>query len=292
MSSPIFYEDQEIINYFNMKPSQVKGRFNSATEYYKRYLYNKVYSKFNFNIPENWRINFFRFWLFHFGSLGCIYTSKYGWVCYPYSIVSLDMYYNPREIQIYNQYLDEARLGVIGVNAGIIHIMDDFFGLDDLITRYSEMLAACDKSLNINLMNANVALVYEAENKKQAEEIKEAYGKATEGNPLVTINKNLIDGEQLKPLIASPASMYIGDKIIDAKHSIVNDFLTEIGINNANVDKRERLNADEVNANNEEIKSLITVMKENIEHDFDVLNSISDLNLSVSIRESEDTINE
>lgn len=46
---------------------------------------------------------------------------------------------------------------------------------------------------------------------------------------------------------------YIADKLELEKRQIWNEFLTYIGINNANQDKRERLVADEVSANNENI---------------------------------------
>ena len=36
------------------------------------------------------------------------------------------------------------------------------------------------------------------------------------------------------------------------KRCIIEEFLTAIGVNNANTDKRERLNSDEVNSNNDE----------------------------------------
>ncbi len=50
---------------------------------------------------------------------------------------------------------------------------------------------------------------------------------------------------------------YIGNDLLLTKRSIMNEFLTEIGINNANTDKRERLNSDEVNANNSEVRCTI-----------------------------------
>ena len=52
-------------------------------------------------------------------------------------------------------------------------------------------------------------------------------------------------------------NIYIGNDLLLTKRSIMNEFLTEIGINNANTDKRERLNSDEVNANNSEVRCTI-----------------------------------
>ena len=75
MDTPIMYQQQELINYFNLQPSEVKGQANTATDFHKRYLYTKVYSTLKLTIPENWDMDFFRFWLFRYGSIAVIYTN-------------------------------------------------------------------------------------------------------------------------------------------------------------------------------------------------------------------------
>ena len=47
-----------------------------------------------------------------------------------------------------------------------------------------------------------------------------------------------------------------GTELFDLQSSILNTYLTLIGVNNANTDKRERLIKDEANANNDEISIL------------------------------------
>ena len=42
LNAPLTYQTQEIINYFNQQPSQIKGVFNEATLHYKRLLYFKI----------------------------------------------------------------------------------------------------------------------------------------------------------------------------------------------------------------------------------------------------------
>lgn len=44
---------------------------------------------------------------------------------------------------------------------------------------------------------------------------------------------------------------YVCDKLTDLKHDVWNEFITFLGINNANTDKRERLISDEAKSNNE-----------------------------------------
>lgn len=281
MNNFIDFQNQAFTDYFNKQPSQVKGRLNDSTMYHKRYLYNQVFSTLEFNLPENWKLNWFRFWLFHFGSIAVIYTKEFGWICQPYSIKKLDLYYNPKVISVYNSFIKNERTGVIDVNSEIVHLFDDYFGLDDLVTNYAVQLAQIDKSVNINLMNSNVAYLFEAENKKQAEAIKEAYGEATEGTPLVTINKDVLAGKSIETMFPNVRNTFITPELLDAKRTIINEFLTKIGIRNANYDKKERLNSQEVNENNDETKSILSIMYDNIDKSFKKINAISDLQLSV-----------
>ena len=288
MSSPITLQEQALRNEFNIHPSDVKGRSNKGVEYYKHLLYNKIYSVYDFTLPEDWKLNYFRYWLFHYGSIAGIYTEEYGWICQPYGIKELDLYYNPKVINVASSFLDKPATGIIGLNSEIIHIFDNFYGLDDLVTRYATDLAQLDKSIEINLMNCNTSLVFEAENKKEADTIREAYKQATSGEPLVILNKD-IDASKLKELIPVQ-SIYIVDRLINDRRGIMNAFLTEIGINNANLQKRERLNSDEVNCNNEEVKAIVTVIFENLKKSFIKLNSISGLGLDVQMRYEEQEV--
>lgn len=278
---PITFGEQNYMNYINLQPSEVKGRANVAVEIRRRYLYNNIFSCFDFRLPKAWPLNFFRFWLFYYGSIGCIYTNEYGWIIYPYGISKLDMYYQPAEIVIYNQYLNMDKTGVIGVNAGIIRIMDDFYGLDDLVTHYAEMLAQIDRSINVNLMNSNVAMVIEAEGKKQADSLKEAYAEATTGKPMVAINKGLLDGEPLHPLLGNVKQNYVVNELLEARRTLKNEFLTEIGICNRNYEKRAQQTNDEIHQADDETESVVSVILKNLRTCFEAINRISGLGLAV-----------
>lgn len=284
MSDPITYVNQSYIDYWNMQPSQVKARANAGTSYHKRFLYQKVYSTLRFKLPENWDLNYFRFWLFNYGSISVIYTREFGWICQPYSVTDLNLYYQPKQILVYNQHIKSPKTGVIGINAGIIKILDDYYGLDDIVTRYAEQLSQIDRSINVNLMNCNVTAMFEAETKKQADEVKEAYGKATTGEPLVVISKDVMKGKNITTLIPNVGNNYIVDKLLNARRTIINAFLTEIGIKNANYDKKERLNSQEVEQNTDETSAIISVIFDNIKDCMGKINKISNLNLDVEKR--------
>ena len=283
MNNPVMFSQDMIMNHFNLQPSDVKGRANAGTEFYKRLLYTKLASVFDFTLPETWKKNYFRFWLFRWGSIGVIYTKEFGWICQPYSVVKLDIYYNPKVIQIYNKYIDTPKIGVVGTNSGIIKCMDDYYGLDDIITRYATDLAQCDRSIEVNLMNSNVTAFFTAKSKKEADAIREAYGEATTGKPLVVINKEVMDEDRIETLLPNMKNNFLVNDLLQARRGILNAFLTEIGIRNANYDKKERLNSQEVSENNDETSAIVSVIYDNIKAGMDEINKISGLSLDVKL---------
>lgn len=282
MNNFINYSAQSFMDYFNMQPSTVKGRYNAGTEFYRRILYNDVFATLDFNLPELWKINWFRFWLFRYGSIATVYTKRYGWVINPYSIKKLDYQYNPATILCVNAYWDKEYTGVIGVNAGIIHLFDDWFGFDDIVTYFAEKMANADSAINVNLMNSKLAYIMYVDNKKQADSVKEMYSKVTTGDPLVVTKKGEnMEEDDFKPFFSNVKQNFISTDLNDLQNAIRNQFLTLIGVNNANTDKRERLVSDEVNANNDETRLIIDVIIDNLRKDFAMINKISGLNLSV-----------
>lgn len=286
---PIMFDQDMLLNHFNIQPSMVKGRANAGVEFYKRLLYAKIYSTLDFTLPDGWKKNYFRFWLFHMGSVGVVYTNEFGWVCQPYSILQLDIYYNPRIIQVYNQFIKTPKIGAIGVNAGIIKCMDDYWGLDDIVTRYATDLAQCDRSIEVNLMNSNVTAFFKAKNKKDADAIKEAYAQATMGKPFVVINKEVMEDDSIETLLPNMKNNYLVNDLLQSRRGILNAFLTEIGIRNANYDKRERLNSQEVSENNDETSAIITVIYDNIKSSMEEVNKVSGLGLDVKLHYNYET---
>lgn len=293
---PIGFLESSWINEWNVQPSRVKGIWNQDTMYYKKMLYRIIYGHYDFDLPEQngnqikWAKNWFKMLLFDWGSVGVFYTKKFGWLPLPYSILRFDVQYNPLVIQSTSNYmLDKTIRGIVGVNCGIVKIFDDFFGYDSVVTHYAEKLAAFDKGINVNIMNSSLGLYVEVDSPKEAEDVKTAYHKATAGEPLVVSgaqnkSKDILAANQKErflPMFSQAKNMYLGTEFLEGRRTIINQFLTDIGINNANTDKRERLISNEVEANNEEIITNTDYVLNNIREGFEEINRISGLNLQV-----------
>ena len=80
---------------------------------------------------------------------------------------------------------------------------------------------------------------------------------------------------------------YIVDELQDSKDDIYNEFLTYIGINNANTDKKERLNVDEVNVNNQHCNSHVYSWLYNVKKEIDNVNKMFGLNIKVRLNQQE-----
>jgi hypothetical protein len=293
---PLSYQEQSLQDFFGLQPTEVRGSANVTTSYYGRILYNIILSLFKIGIPEKGLAmkipkNYLRYWLFLGGSYTTIYTQKFGWVISPYSTSEFDFYFQPKQIVVNNRFLDSTKVGLVGVNCEIVRLFDDYRGVTPIINQYADKLAACDKAIEINLMLTGLGKLVGTRDKKDAEAIKAALSQLTMGLPIATLNKEVLDEYTVSNLVADISSPFIGDKVHDLKRSIMNDLLTTIGVNNANINKRERLNSDEVNANNDEVRTLYDVMFENLKDSFKRVEDVSGLKFTVEKNFNKEAVN-
>ena len=284
MSRPLNYQFEQYLQSINMVPYEVRGVENAATWRAKRYLYNLLYSVFDLEIPAQWKLGYIRYWMFHCGSYGVFYTSEYGWLPLPYAIEKTDVLFYPKIITGTNAHLNRTLTGIVGVNAEIVHILDDFFGLDATVTEYAARLANLDKAFDVNLMNSSFALTAPVENDKQAQEIKRAYSKATMGHPFVPIIKNLFKNGRPQMLFDNPKQNFAANEIHQARRAVENDFLTEIGVRNANYEKKERLNSQEVNENNDQTSAQARIILRNLNDCYERVREVTNGEIDLKVR--------
>mgnify|MGYP002519781109 FL=1 len=287
----IDFEKNMYTQFYGLAPTEVYGQSNMTNYFYKRYLYNKIYSGYDIKLISNWALNVFRFCLFRFGSIA-IFKYNGGWTFGSWAPSEYDNQMNPIKVYCHtllDKYHSSKQVYTVGKDCIIVKCFDDYLGWDDLVCETSELMANCNKTTNIALMNANVNLYATVKDDKQKAEIESAYQEATEGKPLVFIdkeNKNEMVTDNNDNLL-NPWTNHdtIGamDRILVARRTILNNFLTEIGIKNANTQKKERLISDEVNQNNEETSANINICYNNIKEAFDKFNEISGLSEKLSI---------
>ena len=271
-------------NFFAEKPKDVDGVANASALYYREFLLKKIFSVFEFTIPETWSMDYFQTHLFLDGYIGIVDTDA-GVLPLQCSFSGINVFNEPTDIIVANPVLGSFDRK-IGVNGVLLRIQYNYMGVLTMLNRYATLLAMCDSGIAVNLMNSKVTWIGMAETKAQAETMKTMYDRISMGEPAVFVKGSAIgNGESIYWNHAK--ENYVANEIQDTKRSLIAEFLTEIGIDNVNIDKRERLVTDEVNANDEEIRCNVQHWLENIQTGFREANDLFGLDLSVRIRSYE-----
>jgi hypothetical protein len=151
------------------------------------------------------------------------------------------------------------------------------------IELYALRLAEISRTIDVNI-NAQKTPVLVLCSDKQKNSMKHLFKNVTGNEPIIYGDKN-IDIEGIKSLKIDAPIVF--DKLQIQKHAIWNECMTFLGINNANMDKRERLVADEVDANDEQIQSSANVMLTARETAAKKINELFGLDIKVELRKLE-----
>lgn len=273
---------KDLLNeYFARRPSDVDGVMNTSAYYYRLYLLKKLFGRFGFSgIPEGWDVDYMLETLFLNGFF-CVTDTAAGILPLQCGLSGINVFGKPTTAVIANPVLGNFER-TIDVNCVICQLQPNYEGVYPLINRYSVLLAMCDSSIAVNLMNTKAAWIFGASSKTQAETFKKLYDKISCGEPAVFMK----DGINEEQFFTMPAKQnFIADDVQLLKRKIVNEFLTEIGINNSNLDKRERLTDDEVNANDQEVIANIQCWIDNISLGIKKINQMYDLDLGFVVRD-------
>ena len=297
MLIPTNYEFENLYNSMR-SPSSVHCRNTALVEYYTKYLLEKAISVFKFDgIPDKWAMNYFQYVLFGYGYVAIINTDKYGVIPQLSGLTGYNVFYQPTMVTIANPLLDGLKTLEIGTQCEIIKLQPNYSGVMDIVTTYADLMALCLETAGINLLNSKMSYIFFSQNKAAAETYKKMYDKVASGEPMAVIDKSLLDDEgnpAWTMFTQNVGQNYITDKILNDLQTIEDQFNTEIGIPNANTQKKERLIVDEVNANNIDTNAKIALWLETMQRDIDKVNQMFGLDLSVSYRfnnESEVEVN-
>ena len=194
-----------------------------------------------------------------------------------------------------NVYGDFNRFRAIGMNYEKSFSMDDdtkailirnnrsMTNTHDLVMTYTSRLIEIEKTILLNIKQQKTPYIV-ACSEKDLITLKSLYNKVDDNQVVIYADKQL----DLKTLgVHLTNAPFVADKLLLHKHEVENEFLTLIGINNANRDKKERLITDEVNSNNEYISLNVSHMLEVRKQACEEINKKFGLNVSVKLRGDE-----
>ena len=284
------YYDYTFINTYNAAttPSTVHVKNTGLARFFKRYLLQEAFSVFKWDMPEDWDKNYFLYVLYLAGYIGIINTDKFGVIPQHGGLGGYNVFYQPRYMLINNPLFDKTYKPVINEDCVCMRLEPDYCGIYDLVDYYGDMMALCAEAAAGNLLNSKLAFVFAADNTINAESFKKLYDQISGGEPAVFADKHLFDDEgnlRVTMFNQNVGQNFIADRLLDTMRTIRCQFLTDIGIPNANTDKRERLITDEVNANNFETRAKCAVWLDELQKACRKVKDLFDVDISVTWRE-------
>lgn len=255
--APYNYDYKNAINSL-VTPSTVHVRNTGLQAYFRRYLLQKAISVFKWKIPETWAENYFLYVLYSFGYIAILNTDKFGPIPQGCGLSGYDVFYRPAKALVTNPLLKGPKELTINKDCVLLQLQPDYGGVMDIVNYYADMMALCAETSGTNLLNSKLSYVFTADNKAAAESFKKLYDNIASGEPCVVQDSRLTrqDGSPAwQSFSQNVGSNYIVSDILTDMRKWESMFDTDIGIPNANTDKRERLISSEVEANNVETAS-------------------------------------
>ena len=284
--APIWYDYQMAAN-SRISPSTVHVNDTGLNAFFTRYLLQRAMSVLEFTIPDSWDRAYFLYVLYCWGWIGVFDTDDFGVICQQCGLSGYNVYYAPTRMIVRSPLLPGIPERKIGVDGALIRLQPNYASIMDLVGFYANMMSITAETAATNAINSKLSYVFRAKNKTAAESLKKMFDRIASGEPAVVVDKELFD-DNGKPTWDTFAqdlkSNYIAGDLLEDLRKWEERFDTEIGIPNANTNKKERLIIDEVNANNFETRSRIELWIDTILKGMDVANELFDLNLAVDWR--------
>jgi len=274
-------------------------------------VYDSIYAPFLNNPKSNRKALIERMYIRVLTELSC---NRFKWVGLPDSIdtrfleltlfnKALAVFYFDKEFDRYlclqaagtgkvNMYDNPTTFTVIGNTMGgsktltakeCVPIWSNYLRVPDwdIVMVYATRLAQLDRTIEINLdaMRYNY-MVFVDENERQS--YVNIMRQHTEGQPIIFGTSQL--GQQIGEKIQAFPVSIDKDVVLNlqlSKSKLWNECMTMLGINNANQDKKERLVAAEVGANDDQVAASRGISLNSRQYAAEQINKMFDLSVSV-----------
>lgn len=269
-------------------PSTVHTKNTELQRFFARYLLQKAMSVFKWDLPETWDRDYFLYVLYGIGYIAVVNTDKYGVIPQQCGLDGYNIFYQPKRALVTNPLLKGLRSLDIGTQCTLIKLQPDYGSVMDLVGFYADMMALTAETAGVNLVNSRLSYVFFGKNKNTAESQKKLFDRVASGEPATFVDTALYDVQSGNPswipFQQNVGQNYIaGDALADLRKWEMM-FDTDIGIPNANTDKKERLISDEVNANNVEVTSKADLWLDQLQKSFAQTSKMFGIKLGVEWR--------
>lgn len=199
---------------------------------------------------------------------------------------SINCYGDPTTVYpVAENYVYNGPKLINGENCYVIRNNDLMLPEFPIVRHYAFKLCNIDRAIDVNIEAQKTPIIVRCSDKQKLS-LKNAINQRRDNEPVIwtTDQANLADMVDTLQVTAPP----VFKDLQTQKHMILNEVFTDFGINNANMDKKERMVANEVEANNEQVKASEDVLLKAREEACKNINRIFGLNISVKRRELEE----
>lgn len=222
------------------------------TEYFNRFnLIARALFRWN-NLPNNMDERWVERFLFWEGAAVFYKDPVFGYMVAKVASAGKYNYYNdPVRVKpiLPNMPYQGAQL-VNGDNCVIIRNNDDMIPTAPTMQFYALKIANIERTIDVNITQQKTPIIVRTSDKQRLS-FENALNQRNENEIVIVVDKEMDIGENVK--VFNTQAPIVFDKLELQKHMVYNECMTFLGINNANMDKRERVQSAEVAANDNQI---------------------------------------
>lgn len=269
------------LNVFN-KPYDFKNKRRAINNYID-YMLMRTMKMFTYNnLPETIPQNALETYI-QMNGMVCvfekdsnIYASFGGWGGEP------NAYYIPTKFVIANPHLNVFKTFTVGEDCVIIKNDSMYKGLREMFRKYATQLATNDVSLQIASISSRMISLIEATNDKAEQSARKYIEDIERGDLSVIASPAFIDGIRTQPYMQTAQSGIIS-ALIEYQQYMKASWFNELGLQSNYNMKRESINSNEAQLNEDALFPLVDDMLECRQAGIDEVNKMFGTNISVEL---------
>lgn len=267
---------------------------SQLSRHWRRLLYSRIVNIFEYeNLPPEINEFSLKLWLFRYGKI-IFYKIKDKFVVQPFAYTDkLDWYYVPKNGRVVNPWLPigfQNKEFELANEAIIFNATPDIYNfrehgiVSDLVFKTANQLAENDVSYYCIQRNHRLIAIFTAETDLQKAECNRVLERMYSGKPDITMGEDLVSHIKVNPIAMNSTRSSITELIEFAQYTLAN-FYHSFGINSNYNLKREQLNSNEIDVNQEVLRLNIEDMLLNREQGVSKVNELYNLDVRVSLNE-------
>lgn len=147
----------------------------------------------------------------------------------------------------------------------ILRANDLKYPIQDYISQQVKKLVEYDLAIEQNLEAIKTMTIAEVSDESSLLSLTNEFQAKRVGATIVYRNKNSMTGSELK--VSETRAQFLVKDLLEARRNVLNETLSKIGINVANVDKRERVQGEEIRASQGYALDSINTLIDTFNHD-------------------------